>query len=447
MRHTLAITSAALCTIILATPAAHASDLFSADTGGPAAGPALATPAALFWNPGSIGLLRDNQVYADLSLTGDFARYARETSTSYDPATMLSGTISPMIAGTRQLSDTGLTVGFGVHTPQFERSHWQDEAGEQRWHGTYTGFQALSVSPAAAFSFSEKLHVGATANILIARAYNYRALDHGAVFARQNDRDDVPAEDPGNEGRAAAEFKGNGSSFTLGMTWLPTESTSVAVAFVTGANFSMDGEVSVYAPKNDYFQNNYGDQEEVSATLEMSLPRTFRVGFAHALSPQTTLHGNIDYTMWSMLEEITIDSSAEQIGGVDGLTGLKTLGWRDTVQARLGATSQRSETLALHGLVSYTSSAIPNEHLTPALISGHAAQLGVGATFAVAEDMNLGLAYSHRLVLPRSIDSSDVTPAPTGSYLRTSGTLDANFTWVIGTREYDLPDPDEKKTF
>lgn len=446
MRHTLALTSAALCTI-LAAPAAHASDLFSADTGGPAAGPALATPAAIFWNPGSLGLLRDTQAHADLSLTGDFARYTRDAETSYDPATMLSGTISPMLVGTRQLSDTGLTVGVGMHTPQFERSHWQDESSEQRWHGTYTGFQALSVSPAAAFSFSDKLHVGAAANILIARAYNYRALDHGAVFARQNDRDDVPAEDPGNEGRTAAEFKGNGSSFTFGLTWLPRASTSIAVAFVTGAEFSMDGEVSVYAPKNDYFQGNYGDQEGVDATLEMSLPRTFRIGFAHALSPATTVHGNVDYTMWSMLEEITIKSSAEQIGGVDGLTGLKDLGWRDTVQARLGVSSRRSETLTIHGLASYTSSAIPDEHLTPALINGHTAQVGAGATLALADNLNLGLAYSHRFMLPRSIDSSELTPAPTGDYLRTSGTLDANFTWVIGGRELDLPDPDEKKTF
>ena len=425
--------------LLISAPALADSPLQST-IGGPAAGPATASPAALFWNPAAISHLPGNTLYADLNGSWRLGRYERDLDGA-DPATQFALDVQPMFAATRQLKDSGLTFGMGVFSPYLDRTRWRGEDGEARWHAMYSGVRTFAITPAMSYKLSSKLSLGVSAQLTRVLAHSYRAVDYGQIVAEQRDRDDIPTEERGNEGRAYLNFKGNAGVLAAGVTWQPSEKTMLGFSFTSGSDVNIQGKYSAYAPRNSYFSNDFGDREDASARLIMNLPQAARLGLEHTLSDSLTLRAGVDYVRWSALDEMRVDVSAEQVAGIQSPDLLVATHWRDVVIARLGFSSQSNATTAWHGLIAYESNPIPEERLNPALLYGHSVDLAIGTTRELRPGHLIDLGYRQRVTLPRSVDESADTRHPAqGDYLNIMGMLQLSYSWSFAPTAPTLPE-------
>ena len=435
----------ALSLVMSAPTTARAdSPLQTFTQGGPGAhGASTSTVGAIFYNPAAIAALDHNQVHADVALSWRYARYERApqgSDTSSDAARMLSLDYQPNLAFSRELGDTGLVVGVGIERDLLDRSHWLDEGGEQRWHSIYSGARTWTLSPTLAYRLSEKLSLGASAKLRRVHVYGYRALDYGPIAATRLDRDDVPEQAAGNEGRAHMDFKGNAGGWSLGATLTPTPKTRLGLSYISAAAVQIDGEVSVYAPRNETFTRDYGDQEAASATLSMVLPRALDLAAQHELSERLMLFGDLRLVQGSQLDAIEIDVAGEALGNIPSPDRRLETGFENFGRLRLGAVSGARSGTQWLALLGYASRPMPEEHLSPAWIYGRSVEATLGARFALSPKRRLGLSYTQRVMLPREVTRSALQPAALGSYQHYTGFLSVSFDWEILSRTVDLPE-------
>lgn len=422
---------------------AQADSPLQSTIGGPSAGPASATPAALFWNPASLSRLPDNQLYGELNGSWRLGRYTRELTDggSAEAATQFSLDAQPMVAATRRLQDTGLTVGFGVFAPYLDRTRWRGEDSQARWHAIDSGVRTLALTPAMSYQLTPRLSIGASAQLTRVNAYSYRAVDYGQIVAEQRDRDDIPHEAAGNEGRALLTFKGNAGVLAGGLSWQPDAATVLGLSFTSGSEVNIQGKYSAYSPRNAYFSADFGDREDATARLMFNLPQALRAGVERATRDTLTLRAGLDLVRWAALDQITVDASPEAVAGITSPDLLVAAEWRNALVARLGFSHRSSEEVAWHGALAYESNPISEERLTPALLYGNSADLSLSTTRVLRSGHTLEVGYRQRVMIPRTVtESADMRHSTQGNYAAFLGMIQLSYTWELTNRESRLPE-------
>lgn len=434
---------AALCVSLCGAAEAMANTPSQqAQQGGVGAGAATRDSAgSLFANPATITGLSHNQVHADLTLSWRTAGYTREVQgTERDTARLLSVDMQPNIAFSRQLADTGLFVSVGVGRGYLDRTHWLDEGGEQRWHSIYSGLRTWEVSPGAAYAISDRFSVGANLHLTRVHAYGYQAVDYGALVADQFNKEDIPAEAPGNEGRAHMDFKGNTGAFGLGATFSPGERTTLGVAFTSAATVDIAGEVSVYQPRNAFFATDYSDQENAPASLEMTLPRKLQLGVHHALSESLEVQADVELVQWSQLDAIVIDVAADTLGGITQPDRRLETSFKNVAAARVGVTRHTAPGKSMFFGLGYVSSPVASEDLSPAWLYGQTIDATLGARFKLDSSRRVGVSYTQRVMIPREVEQSNAPHAAAGKYTQYAGFLNLSVDWEIRNASLNLPE-------
>lgn len=398
---------------------------------------------SIFWNPATITGLSDNRVHADVALSWRFASFQKTNGNQeLDKSNLFTLDYQPNLAFTRQLSDTGLSIGVGVGRNYLDRTHWLDEAGEQRWQSIYSGMRTWTITPTLAYKFSDKFSLGINSQVTRVHAYGYHALDYGPIIEQQQGLSNVPREAPGNEGRAHYMFKGNAGAIGAGVTFSPKEGTDLGFSFTSASEVNINGDLSTYAPRNESFAESFGDMEDADATLNMMLPRRFQLAAQHQIKPTTTLFAGVDFVQWSMLDEITITTSGA-VGGINEPGSVTTTEFKDVISARAGLQQHMGDRKSWIAQLGYESSPVSQDHASPAWIYGHSLSGSFGMTFPIDDLHKLGFSYTQRVMLPYQADESAYTPSTTGDYAKYDGFLSISLDLGFLNRTQNLPEVQE----
>jgi long-subunit fatty acid transport protein len=442
-KHLLQLTTA--MTVAMIPSVASADGLFSADSTGRIISPTSDGATVLLHTPSSLRLVPGNEFELDVSGYGRLITYARDTTARdggevFDTDTQFSVAAQPMAAYKRQLADTGLTFGIGIASPVWEKSNWGDESGQNRWHNIYSKMRAAQAAPAIAYTIpGGTVHLGGSVTVMRIFHHGYRAFDYGAQLGREKEVDDVPPEDPGNEGRVLHDLAGNTATASASITLTPSPTLVLAASYTSAATVSLEGDVNFYAPNNDLYQDRFGDQES-SGTLELRLPHITRLSARFGSPNKTTFGVDAQFSSWMIQDTYCIEIKAPQ--GLGDPSERFETEWRPTFTGRLHLGHRLASGSTFSALAGFTSSAMPDDVISLALMDAHRVEAGVSYEHKLSDMRSVSFGYTHFLSLPREVEESRREPIANGTYNQQLGMLNAGFS--IGfAPEGPRPDPSE----
>jgi long-chain fatty acid transport protein len=128
------------------------------------------------------------------------------------------------------------------------------------------------------------------------------------------------------------------------------------------------------------------------ATLAIETPDKIDFGFTHAFTPQLTLHGDITRTNWTTLKEIRVENKnanplvAETVEPLD---------WSSSMFYSLGLSYKVDSSWTVRGGLGYDKQPIPNSTISVRLPAGDRTMLGLGATWAAADNLSVDVGYMY----------------------------------------------------
>lgn len=423
-RHLLSLLGAACLAAMVAEPA-RAGGFLVSKIGGDRAGPVSGDPAAVFWNPGALGLIEGTRLMLDTNVIYRAAAFVRAVDGRYGGQAAADDlNAQPALAAVSDLGTRDWSFGLGVYAPFGSGSAWSDPHGPQRHHAIWGGIRSVYVTPAVSYRVLDGLHVGLGLSYVRASVVSYRAVDLGAEIAAATGAD-VPPEQPGNEGRALLDFAGHGASWSLGATWT-LDDVVLGASYTSAVDLLLPGELSVYVPRNDFFQGLTGGDVTVDAHLSTTWPDVVRAGAGWQIDERWQVTAALEWARWSRYRAVHVDAAPEQVQGLGDLDQHRVMGWRDTVGLRLGARYRLGDALQLFGGLGGETGAVPDERLDPSVYDALKAGGALGVSWAISERFTWTTSYSHLVYAPAVVRDSAQTPAPTGVHSQQVGILNGN---------------------
>lgn len=441
-------------TAFLSATAAHASGLSVARFGGEHGYPVTSNPTALYYNPAGIADSSGGHLYLDLTTAWRRTRYDRPADPTDAPdqpgaegantgeAKLLNPVFSPMGALTYQFGK--VAIGAAYYTPFGGQSAWSQRSafennsvapgavdGTQRWYSIEGELRASVLAVGAAYDFGP-VSAGLTANLMETVVDTLRA------------RDPAGSDDVRREGRSLLQGKSFDPAFGIGLTY-----KAIADRLAIGASYqsrpNVVGGVRASGTLTTVLANQIKSTNDVDFNTDW--PDVVRLGARYRPNEDIELRLFGDYQRWSVVEnhcvsakgtkcEVNADGSAA--GGEVVLNQVRD--WHDTAGVRVGASYWLRPEIELFGGAGFTSNAIPDRTLEPALPDWHSFSVALGGRFALVESLHLMTTYTEVFYLARDTSGQSIhpdlqppsrSPSSGGKYSQQLGALNVNLDWAF----------------
>ncbi len=415
---------ASLAALVLGTTSASASGISVARFGGEHGHPTTTNATALYYNPAGIAMSEGFHVYVDGNFAWRQASYEHKiqpttpgtlTEDGSRPgandgkAKLFNIIASPMLGVTAKFGD--FAVGAGFYTPFGGQSTWKKNDkfendpthpgpvdGQQRFYNISGEIRSSFITAGLGYHLEDVgLAFGLTGNLILSKTHTLRAKG----LSGSNNLD--------AEGRAILETNGTDFSMGIGVMYEPIkEKLWLGLSYQSRPNFTgmnaQEGEQETFlgAP-----------EDPVNTEFFHELPDVYRAGVSYRLDPETELRLFGDYQRWSVLEEHDVVNTDLSSKGADACKGNPPDGacllgqkreWTDTFGVRIGASRWLNKETELFAGAGYSSNAIPDEYLEPALMDFNSISLSLGGRLEVVEDIHVALGYTQLFYLTRDTD-------------------------------------------
>jgi len=419
---------------------AQASGISVARFGGEHGHPTTTNATAIFYNPAGIGMSEDTHLFLDVSLAWRKVSYEHSLVATDDGSvpgandgrgTLFNVLASPMIGVTTKLGD--LALGAGFYVPYGGQSVWDkndDFKNDPNYAGPYDGvnrwyvmegiIRSSFITLAGAYHIKPAhLSVGLSGNLILSEVDTIRAK----TTSGNNDLD--------TEGRAYLHTTGTDFSLGIGALYeaMPKQ-LWIGASYQSRPNLT--GMKKLEGSQRTLLVNANGTSSEsdVPATLEHDLPDVIRVGGRYRPAPDLELRLFGDYTRWSVLEKHVVKNTDNDQFLLD-----QERNWKDTFGVRAGASKWISKPLEVYAGAGYSSNAVPDETLEPALPDWDGISFSAGGRYQVLEKLFASLSYTQIVYLPRDTSGKNTLTEPSravpnpdagGKYKQAVGVVNVN---------------------
>lgn len=457
------------CFILAPVPESLASGIYITQVGGPDSGPTEANPAAVFWNPATLGPLRDPSLLLDSSYFWRTSAYEKSHRMEFDEATEKSFPVKSDSTERAELSNVfpfpfiGFTyplskgvLGIGAYAPFGASSEWDDSNGAQKYFADESTFAHYFITPAYAHPITENTYVGFGLSYVRAFLDTRRLIDFAVeLTGGQQELQE-------NKARSHLDsLAGNAFNGTLGIfgdygTW------RFGISFATPTRIRIRGIQSL-APIGSFLCNKVACKDESGTPIleptpenngqiqphlasvdgSYTLPASIKSSIDYFVTPRlrTRLYG--EWVDWSSFETIELRPSKARLNLFADKSSPEH--FQDAFGLRLGGKYWLTDRWAPFAGVGYDSNAIPDEWLTPAIFDSDKFSGTVGVDLAVTDRMNFKMAFVQVIYADRTIElkkSSQEPPAP-GRYENSVSIVNAGFLYRFARpeREKVWPEP------
>jgi long-chain fatty acid transport protein len=396
---------------------ARASGISVARFGGEHGHPTTTNATAIFYNPAGIGMSEDTHVFLDVSLAWRKASYNHDPAPTDDSSRpgandgtgkLFNVLASPMIGVTTKLGDVALGAGF--YTPYGGQSAWdkndafKDDAtragpydGVNRWYVMEGIIRSSFVTLAGAYHIvPARLSIGLSGNLILSTVDTVRAKTTSGDNSLNT------------EGRAYLHTTGTDFSMGIGAMY-----EAVPKELWLGASYqsrpNLTGMKKLEGNQRTMLVNANGSwsESDVPATLEHELPDVIRAGGRFRPAPDMEVRLFGDYTRWSVLERHVVKNTDNDQYLLD-----QDRSWKDTFGVRAGFSKWVGEPLELYGGAGFSSNAVPDETLEPALPDWDSLSFSAGARYEIVKKLFGSLSYTQLVYLPRDTNGKSTLTQP-----------------------------------
>ena len=462
-----------------------ASGLSAPAVGTSRSGPATADPAAVWWNPATLGLIEEPHVLGGASLIVGHLSYERNRRATYQledsfdfalPVspesidTEKSGRdqrvsttplgAAPALFAAVPIRDNGWVLGLGLYAPYAAVVDYPED-GPQRWALREATIAVTHLTAAVAWRPSPRLSVGAGLSGAMGFAELSRQLDMASVENLGNALGGPTINQANDFGPNAPpavrelsvlsrdfvlqEAIGFGATFNIGVTVLPTDTSRVGLTYRHGTRLKMRGDFQLDLD-DDFFTRDLASQGlqypalvAGEAELTLDLPAEIFTAFAVDVSGRLTLGATVGATFWSSIDAFEVVARSPEFEQPElGLPATESVSlprnWNDTLAVEALAEWRPRRQREIWGVVGYQSSAVPDETADASSPDGHRLVFAVGTRMGVSERLSVVIDAEVNTVLPRTVTRSDYDLG-NGDYRMTIASVGAMLDWRAGARD------------
>jgi long-chain fatty acid transport protein len=394
----------------------HAGGFAIADQSASSAGHAAAGTAAgltdastAFYNPATITLLKRGEIQIGLGV--GFPRYNYSDSGSTDT---IGG---PMHGSTSTDLGTWLVPGVFAVWPLDQRfsaavavtSPFGESTGYQpRWVGRYfvtnVKLQTIDVGPVLAGKIADDWSIGAGVDWQHARLTRTSAIDFGSIcFGTVG-----PAICPSlgllpqaADGGANLSGSSDAWGYNVGLLYNVPEHMRIGLSYRSKVSHDFRGTASFDVPGVAAPLLVGGAFQNTGASSSLVFPESINLGAAYQATENVTLYGSLLWTRWSRIGRFLVqfDNPAQP-------AELETLAWNNSTRGGVALDYRLSDKLTLSSGIAYDPSPIPADRRQAILPHSDNLIVGAGATWNVAANAYIIVAYNYYFQHRASIEES-----------------------------------------
>ncbi len=294
-----------------------------------------------------------------------------------------------------------LHFGVGVGAPFGLTTEYDDD-----WIGRFQGIKSelvtININPSLAFKVNEMFSVGV--------GINYQMIDAeltNAIVAG-----------PGNEGRAKLEADDDSWGWNAGVLFEPMTGTRIGVAYRSTIDYTLDGTASATNAAGTSIANN-------PIHADVTMPDTFSVSLAQAMSERWEILGDVSFTRWSEINQINVINASN-----GALVDQLVLDFDDSWRYSIGLNYKLDESWKLKAGVAFDETPVKGASTrTVRLPDSDRTWLSLGAQVRIKETGRLDFGYSHLFIKDGDIDNTRNQvgfPIPGAATSRVVGTYEGS---------------------
>jgi len=330
-----------------------------------------------FTNPA--GMVRLDQSELDGSLNGIFPTVNFSGTNTIDGVPVAGSTAgndaqsgaSPAAFGVWNFSPD-LKFGFSITAPFGQRiTYASDFVG--RYQGLVSSITDVTVSLSAAYRIDDHFSIGAGPVLdwfyaRLTQALNFGPLGDGAV--------DIHGQEVS-------------AGFNLGALYQFDAATRIGVDYRSRIKQDITVTEAISPPATNPLVASVIAAQSTTGRTNVTLPDALSVGFYHQIDQQWAVMSDVQWTHWSVLQNVTVETR----NGAPPTVIPEH--WRDTAFVGIGASYQATDRLLLQVGLHYDESPVTNANRTSRLPDANRYGIGVGFTYAAFSNVDLQAAYSH----------------------------------------------------
>src|SRR6267378_4759110 len=356
--------------------------------------------STIFYNPAGMSLLPGGmQVSAGLALINLSAKFSDSGSTAPAGIGSLGGnggdagglSAVPNVYFAMDLAKdwklgVGISVPFGLKTEY-------DPTWVGRFQAIKSDIKTYNINPSVSYKLDDKTSFGF--------GLNYQKID--AELSR------AVVIGPGAE--TVATVKGDDTSwgFNAGAMFQLAPDTRLGVSYRSSIKYNVSGTVNVAAVP----------ALNGNATVDIKMPDTFSIALNHRLDSKWTLLGDVTWTGWSKIKDLTIVTSNGQPPNVTQEN------FKNTWRVGVGAVHRASDAWSLKMGLAYDQTPVNDTDRTARLPDNDRLWLSFGGQYKMSKDSTLDLGYAHLFIKDAPINQNGGSAAANGQLVGTyKGSVD-----------------------
>lgn len=302
----------------------------------------------------------------------------------------------------------GVTVPFGLGT-EYDRS-WVG-----RYHAVKSELRTIDINPSVAYRVNNWLSLGGGISAQYADAELTNAVDFGTI-GFIGGAGTLPQSLDGFTKLTADDW---GWSWDIGILVEPSDNLRFGLSYRSDIDYTLKGNAKFDVPAGAEAIAQGAGLVNTSAKGDITFPGHASLSAYWRLHERFALMGDIFWTNWSKLNELSIDLGT-------GRNVVTTLDWDDTFRFALGASFYPSQNWTWRAGLAYDQTPVPNNALrTPRIPDNDRIWATIGLSYTFAKSFGIDIAYAYVFVDDPKIRKSgtETEDIPRGSL---NGDYDAN---------------------
>ena len=327
--------------------------------------------SALFFNPGGVSFLKDNNISVGVSPVSSHVKFVD------GPSSSVSETKNPVsypftayvVLGKKE---SKLKYGLAVYTPFGSTIRWQD-AWAGRFVNTSTQLVSIYVQPTVSYKINEKFGFGA-------------GFVYG--FGNVNLQRDIPVtDDKGNYGKAELAGKGSGYGFNAGLYYQPLKNLSFGLTYRSQVDMNVNkGKATFTVPvslSSSFPSGNF--------STSVALPKVISLGAGYSPTRKLKLAFDVSMVGWKSYDTLAFDFETN----TSELADIKSpRNYRNTYSYRIGAEYALNAKLDARAGIKYLMTPVKSGYVTPEVPDASHANLSMGLGYKINSKLSADVSFT-----------------------------------------------------
>ena len=340
--------------------------------------------SSLFFNPGSMGFIRNGGVQFGSSIVLP-ATIFLEAPPSIYLQEMERFTTTPiyLYAAFKGKKDSKLNrfaFGIGLNNPFGGTAKWPED-----WKGKFISqefsFNTFFLQPTLSFNISPQVGIGAGMTL---------------GFASLLSRKAISGTDGPNSTEGSAQFSGFSqvAGYNVGIYLKPNDILTLGISYRSriGVNIN-DGLVQFNVPVS--LEENYPD---LSFTSNITLPHVLNIGIGYKAEERMTLALDFNFTGWNVYDSLNLVLSEK----VDNLRNYPTRKYENTLSFRVGGEYVLNEFINLRAGGFYDNSPVADHYMTPEFPDANKLGVSAGIGISIKQKLAIDISYIYEFTGERT---------------------------------------------